>query len=306
MRILFFGIFERPYDTEVYIANTLESLGHEVIRKNRTLTTDKMLAELLKGEYDFILLSKGWFCGDQQVVDKLLKDCKTLKVGWFFDLVIGTRREERMLKHQSFKADIVCTTDGGQDERWKELGINHKTLRQGIYEPEAYMVDTQIENDIVFVGGSEHDYWFHWTHRADLLRWLKGTYGTRFKWLGQHDGIRNDELNRLYASTKIVVGDSVYAPNYWSNRLYETIGRGGFLIFPMVEGLEKEFIPYKHFIPYTPYDWDGLKEKIDYYLTHDKEREEIRKAGFEHCKKYHTYTKRCEELIEIVNEHKRA
>jgi len=100
----------------------------------------------------------------------------------------------------------------------------------------------------------------------------------------------------------VVVGDSVYSPRYWSNRLYETIGRGGFLIFPKIPGIDGEFTPYKHFVPYDYFDFDGLKEKIDYYISHDKEREEIKMAGFEHCKNKHTYRHRCEYLIKRVKE----
>lgn len=305
MTILFFGVFERPYDTEVYIADSLELLGHKVKRQNTTKTSLSELSEMLKGNFDFVLLSKGWFNGSQSEVDRLFRESSLLKVGWFFDLTIGTGREERMLTHQALKADIVFTTDGGHNDEWERLGIKHHTLRQGIFEKEAYLANPKTAPEIVFVGTSSHQNEFRWSHRNDLITWLKNTYGDRFGWYGQQDGVRNNELNVLCASAKVVVGDSVYSPYYWSNRLYEITGRGGFLLFPKVEGLEEEFVPYKHFIPYIPYDWDKLQAKIDYYVSHDKERNEIRLAGFEHCKKHHTYTKRCEELIRIVNEYKK-
>jgi spore maturation protein CgeB len=306
MKILFFGVFEKPYDTEVYILKSLQKLGHEVNAQAINRCTLSDVQELLKGEYDFILFSKGWFAKDENKINDEFRKSPILKVGWFFDLTIGTRRENQLKMHQSFLADIVLTTDGGHEEEFKQAGINHICLRQGIFEDEAYFGKPDKEKfkeDIVFVGTSQHDIWFKWTYRNKWLKWLQETYKERFGWYGAEDGIRNDELNNLYATAKIVVGDSVYHPHYWSNRLYETLGRGGFLIFPMIPGIEKEFIPYKHFIPYTIGDFDGLQEKIDYYLTHDKERKAIQKAGLEHCKKHHTYTHRCQKLIEIVNEH---
>lgn len=305
MHILYLGVFERTYDTEVYIANSLESLGHTVVRCPMVQATIHEMREVLdKEKPDFILFSKGWFKQNNEDMIQFFKNSGYLTVGWFFDLAWGTMREGHIYQHMAFRADIVCTTDGGHDKEFNRASINHYTLRQGIYEPEAYMATPEEAEDIVFVGTSVHEHYFSWSHRGELLKWLAATYGEKFKWYGKDDGIRNDKLNTLYASTKIVVGDSVYSPNYWSNRLYETIGRGGFLIFPEIPGLENEFTPYKHFIPYKVGRWDELKEKIDYYLAHPKERRAIQKAGFEHCKKHHTYAKRCERLIEIVTTYK--
>jgi glycosyltransferase involved in cell wall biosynthesis len=308
MRIKYFGVFERPYDTEVYIKNTLESLGHTV---DTDKFTDKNLDQLKQAiedcvDYDFVLLSKGWFLGEAKGLGDFLRTTKTMTVGWFFDLAWGTGREWQIHEHPTFGAKIVCTTDGGHDDRWKENGINHHTLRQGIYLPEAHFgkVQKKYQHDVVFVGSSVHEHEFGWTVRQELLDWLGKTYGDRFAWYGKNDGMRNEELNSLYASAKVVVGDSVYSPNYWSNRVYETIGRGGFLIFPYVPGIENEFTPGEHFVPYHYRDWDGLKMKIDYYIENEAERNKIREAGLKHCAGNHSYRNRCERLIELVKNYK--
>jgi len=300
MRILYFGSFDQPYDSEVYVSNTLESLGYEVNRQSTSKVNASKMKVLLQDKYDFILLSKGWFI-DQDDCVRLLKESPILKVGWFWDLCWDTPREWLLEKHHLFKADIVFTSDGGKRD-WAKYGIKHETLRQGIYEPEAVRgeIRKDYELDVVFVGTLVHDSAFGWKHRSELVNFLKRNYGDRFKLFGVDDGVRNKQLNDLYASAKVVVGDSVYAPEYWSNRLYETLGRNGFLIFPTVEGIEKEFTPYKHFIPYNYYDFEGLAEKIDYYLDHDSERDKIKEAGFEHCKQYHTYTIRCQQLIDYI------
>ena len=71
---------------------------------------------------------------------------------------------------------------------------------------------------------------------------------------------------------------------------------------PDIKGLDEEFIPYKHYIPYEFGDFKDLKNKIKYYIRHNSEREEIRKQGFEYCKANHTYTKRVEQIIGILNQ----
>jgi len=302
-KIAFFGIFERPFDTEVYIANSLKLLGHTVETFDMVNVSIPEIERILKEDFDFYLFSKGWFKRNDIAVQKV-KESGKLTVGWFFDLTINTTRQERMLGHLAYLSDIVFTTDGGKEKEFKKLNINHKLLRQGIYEPEAYMSEfTGYKEEVVFLGTSCHDVYFSWNFRAKLLKWLKETYKEKFNWYGAKDGIRNDDLNRLCANTKVFVGDSVYSPHYWSNRLYEIIGRGGFLIFPNIPGIEKEFTPYEHFVPYNQGDLAGLKEKIDHYLENTEEREKIRKAGFEHCKKHHTYKIRCAELIKVVEEY---
>lgn len=301
-RILYFGSFSKPYDTEVYIANTLENLGCEVVSKETPNIRKEKLIKLLEEKWDCVLFSKGWFPFNLTEQLKIIGEYPGMTVGWFWDICWETKNEILVGTHHLFRAKKVLTTDGGNDEKWKAAGIDHSVLRQGIYEPEAIIgkFKEEFACDVAFVGGSQHEKIFGWEHRTKLLEFLRNTYGDRFKHFGEDRQIRNLELNDLYASAKVVVGDSLLSPHYWSNRIYETTGRGGFLIFPKVPGLEEEFEYYKHIVPYEIGDWNGLKEKIDYYLSHDKERKEIQMAGFEHCKNNLTYTHRCKELLSYL------
>jgi spore maturation protein CgeB len=44
----------------------------------------------------------------------------------------------------------------------------------------------------------------------------------------------------------------------------------------------------------------SLKEKIDYYLEHSFEREEMRETGFNWVKDHETYTNRTEEMMKVI------
>ena len=299
MKIAIIGKFSRIYDEE-QIALSFEQLGVDVVRIRDAINVPSAI-EIIRNETpDVVLYFKLDIVGSQKVLIDWLKSKGIKTVCWLFDLYRVGPRLIVIFTSPIFTSDFVFTTDGGDEEIWKRNGINHHLLRQGIYGKFTYVAEQckKYKHDVVFVGGRNS--W--WGYRKKVMGFLRSKYGDRFVRYGEKDTheIRTDELNKLYSSAKIIIGDSVYSPGYWSNRIYETIGRGGFFIHPMVEGLDKEFEPYKEFIPYNFNDFDGLKEKIDYYLIHDDERNKIRMAGFERCKKDYTYVNRCRDLIKIV------
>lgn len=226
---------------------------------------------------------------------------KVKTVSWVFDLYYGLSREYKVGLDAIFKCDLFLSPDGGHDEWFEGKGVTHKLLRQGIHDEFCYksVAVKEYDYDVVFVGTKNGQ----WRHRQNLCAFLSNTYGKRFKWFGRTEDdkeIRGHDLNALYASAKVVVGDSVYSPYYFSNRIYETLGRGGFLIHPMIEGLDKEYEPYKHFIPYKFGEFESLKEKIDYFLTKDDERKKISDLALEHTKKNHTLINRCEQFLTMI------
>lgn len=300
-----------------WISLTFEELGHEVDRVDEfDVTPYELIIKLNKAKYDFILAEEGRLKGDfftDKDIDVdvikgyfkvVMRAARIPIVIWLTNIFFGImRREMQIRQNPIFKSDIVFSTDGGHDKEFAKAGVNHHLLRQGIFQDEAYISKNKYDTgaEIGFIGGLYENIW---PYRVKLTNWLKKTYPRNYKHFGLRNEIRHDELNRLCATLKLVVGDSVYSENYWSNRVYEVIGRGGVLIMPKIPGLEKEFTPYKHYIPYPMGNFDKLKEIIDYYLSHDKEREAIRKAGFEYCKENHTYLHRVKKMLIILKEQK--
>ena len=138
--------------------------------------------------------------------------------------------------------------------------------------------------------------------RAQLVDFLTATYGDVFGHYG-NDGIgvvRQNDLNTLYASAKVAVGDSCFGgrPNYVSDRYYETRGRGGFLLHPKVSGVDNKGVAH-----YEHSSLEDLKNQIDYYLEHDTEREQLRSIGHEWVKQNETYTQRSQEIMDTVFKH---
>ena len=299
LRIYHIGDFSKSYATPNYIAHALEEQGHIVkkFQENREYTTDSLVGEIQKFNPDFVLFHKLNIWGNKIGFIQRLQKEGIKNVCWLFDLYHGLPRGlwTRTKYDSQFQADIVFTTDGGHQEEWDKLKVNHRVLRQGIHEPEHQLLEAEKEYDIIFVGSSTYYY------RTKLLSWLKNTYGDRFHHFGDigQPQVRGMSLNKLFAKSKIVMGDSVPTPHYWSNRVYETLGRGGFLIHPQTIGLSDEFKPFKHYVPYERGNFKQLGQIIDHYLENDKEREKIRQQGFKQASKF-TYAERCRELIKVL------
>lgn len=292
MKISFIGKFGKLYDEE-YIARSFEMLGHDVQRLPEKLITHQFQGLIEEFQPDFVLMTK-FFVSQPREMMQWFKEKKIKTVSWIFDLYWDYDREERIPRTPGFKADKVFTTDGGHDKNWSRVGIEHHLVRQGIYTEECVLLpQTKAPHGIAFVGSFNSLY----AYRQMVMQELKKSYA--IKWIGSNntDEMRGMDLNQLYADTKIIIGDSVYSPYYWSNRVVETLGRGGFLIHQEVPGLKEE---YPYLVTYKTGDIEDLKSKIDYYLNHEEERREIVKLNFEWVRSKYTMEKKCAELISYL------
>jgi len=295
MRILFIGKFVKLHDEE-YIARSFESLGHTVFRCEQSTQPRDIGSILAKFKPDLVLYTKWNQPPELDSLFEIHRRQGMTTACWLFDLYWGYSREYQVHVHRFFKSDYVFTTDGGHDFEWKMAKVNHRTVRQGIYKDECFMLPPEnYTHNVVFVGCESPIY----QERTNTIKFLEATF-TKFKWVGRNntDEVRGKELNELYAESKVVVGDSYPSPRYWSNRVVETLGRGGFLIHREVEGLKAE---YPHLVTYNGTMAD-LKNKIKYYLQHDKEREKIRQQNFQWVKDRYTMDKKCAELLNYVNQ----
>ena len=310
MIVVFLGNFRVPFTTENDLAWSYEKLGHKVIRMQEDyVTTQEVLAQASRADLFHYVHTHGWETRGFMSMDEVLRKLKQRNiptVSTHLDTWYGLRRASDVANHPFWQTEYVFTADGGADEWIKSLGINHHYLKAGVVERDCFIGDYResYAYDVIFVGSKQ--YHPEWPYRPQLINWLEKTYGSRFAHFGG-DGrgvVRGKDLNDLYASAKIVIGDTLCLnfnrQEYWSDRIYETTGRGGFIIHPFIEGLQNDFEIGKEIITYTYGDFDELKAKIDYYLQYDVEREKIQKAGHERTKRDHTYTNRMEQVIKTV------
>lgn len=290
-RIAFIGKFQRLHDEE-YIARSFESLGHTVFRFPPEVSLRSLFNKIDEEKIDVCLFNKYEPHEGGDLFLKELRNRNVTSVCWLFDLYFGYPREYLVYEASYFRADVVATTDGGHDDMWPKHRINHVCVRQGIYKPECVLMSSDPDDAIAFIGNDNPLN----KDRVKITTQLQQHYGGRFKWYGKRDTneLRGMDLNILYAQTKIIVGDSVWSPHYWSNRVVETLGRGGFLIHVDVPGIREE---YPDLVTYERGNFEDLKSKIDYYMTHEDERKEIVRRNHRHVFERYTMDRKCSELI---------
>lgn len=257
----------------------------------------------------FWVHTHGW---DIPGMSEILADLKRVgvpTVGYHLDLWIGIERQKDLDTDEYWNIEYFFSVDPQMVDLLNSRGVKAHFLPAGVLSRECYIGQPREEfkRDIIFVGSK--DYHPEWQYRPQLIDWLQSTYGDRFKLHGReagkhYDQIRGKDLNDLYASARIVVGDTLCPgfnyPEYLSDRIFETTGRGGFIIHPYIKGIENHFHVGSEVICYDFNDFDQLKYLIDSFLENDKEREEIRMAGHERTKNHHTYSNRLANLLQVV------
>lgn len=303
LQIGFIGNFQVPYSTENERRWSFEKLGHKVTIFQENNTTAAQLV-YMRDKLDMLVYSHthGWEILGLKDVFETYKRAGVPTVSVHLDRWAWLDRVKDIGKEATWFTEYIFMADGSPEavDLYRTNNLNWYFLKAGVVERDCYIADpdsSRFPHDIVFTGSK--GYHPEYPERPALIDFLHRTYGDRFAHYG-NDGIRvvrQQDLNVLYSSAKVVVGDSCFGgrPFYASDRYYEVRGRGGFLIHPLVEGLDNIGVAN-----YNPRDLNSLREQIDFYLDHDLEREAMRIQGCHWVKNNETYTHRAKEIIRTL------
>ena len=317
LKIAFVGNFAVDYSSENHHARSLELLGHTVYKiQEGNADAGAILQHAIKSDLLIWIHTHSWFTPSSNGYDisgvmQRLKEKNIPTLTYHLDLWLGLERQKDLETDPFYKDIEYFFTVDKQMADWfnQNTNVKGRYLQAGVFDQECYLAKEEKQIDVTFVGSK--GYHPEWQYRPQLINWLKEEYGSRFVHVGGDGEIpttRGHKLNQHYAKSKVVIGDSLCInydyPYYWSDRVYETLGRGGFIIHPYIKGMEKHFTDKKHLVFYEFGNFEQLKYLIEHYLYFHKDREKIRLAGHEHVKKNHTYKNRWEYILNEISQDK--
>jgi len=298
----FIGNFEAPFSTENELAYTFRDLGWDVIelQENKASTDDIMN---LSPDLLLYVHTHGWETPGQFTIDNVIESYRernivtaSFHLDRYWGLDVLDKRETLIGQHPFWHTEYVFTADGNHQKEFAERGVRHIWLPPAVALRRCFKGTPREEYkcDVAFVGS--RFYHPEYLFREQLVAWLDEPHPFTVKrWGGDRNGVR-EELNDIYASAKIVVGDSCFAgtPYYWSDRVFEVVGRNGFLLHPKSDGM---VVPMAN---YAAQSLTDLQDQIDYYLAHEAEREEVRECGFDWVKANETYHNRVISMLTLM------
>ncbi|OGL62920.1 hypothetical protein A3E97_05420 [Candidatus Uhrbacteria bacterium RIFCSPHIGHO2_12_FULL_47_12] len=311
-----------PFD-EIGASLGREGLNKKMLEVVRSEKPDLCFFFLFEHEFDF------------ETINEITQNSGSKTFAWFSD---DQWRFQNYSKHYAPCFHWISTTDKRAVEKYRKIGVYNVIKSQWacnhyLYHPKDRVnIGQPVRNEITFVGQPHGN-------RKQVIRALEKRhlpvvcYGN-----GWPQGrISQEEMIEVFECSKINLNLTKASavrrmPNFvyvflhkengviklrswkkiWEDlrfsfrktqeqikgRNFEVPGCGGFLLTGYAEDLEKYYVEGKEVVVFR-----GIKDlakKAYYYSTHEEERKQIARAGFERTVKDHTYEKRFQEIFHIM------
>lgn len=313
MRIAYLGNFQPEFSTENDVRKAFEALGHEVIQlQENTYNGIPGVADI-----DLLLITGTWdnLTTMENLVNRMHEfaaagtPAATIHLDTFWG---KSRAGRKWWLHPMFHTAYIFTADGDYQKEWKLFGKNHIWLPPAVRDDAVHKGKSrsEYECDLAFVGsngqGYHEDVWGYRKQLVDFLRDYAAKHGLVWKNPGgDHPKIsRSEDMNDFYASARVTVGDSLCLKkeqsHYWSDRVPEALGRGGFLIMPKIDVMYQDPEYYGN-IPM--YDWGNfgqLEKLIGDFMYNHQGRQSIIDYNIERIVKNHTYKNRAQTILDTI------
>jgi hypothetical protein len=202
----------------------------------------------------------------------------------------------------------LCVNDDMVGEYNNRLGIPAAYWQVASEQPQDNRKMPSF--DVLYLGNARDVARREFGAQLKELPYNVGIFGAGWGRLGDGDTHYDFAASHaLMANAAICIGDNQF-PNtrgFVSNRFFETLYAGGFLIHQRVKGLDEltGFVEGKHYVAFDT--MEELQELIRFYMDDPTERERIRKLGRRYARRFHSFDARVKELFtkiipEVVSE----
>jgi hypothetical protein len=163
------------------------------------------------------------------------------------------------------------------------------------------------KSDVAFIGAARpHE------PRVSLIQQLQGicdvkVYGRNWRQYGIRPSLREVGpwgYSLICSGAKIVLGVDAVATidGHWTNRLWLTLGCGGFHLTNYVPGMEEFFINRKHLVWF--HSEEECVERVREYLEKPEERKKIACEGYRLVHEHHTFRHFAQKSLDIFQEYR--
>ena len=252
-----------------------------------------------------------------QIDDIRDRDIKTAV--WFLDDPFNPDLHVPIAKHFEY----VFSQDSNGLEVYEQLGCDTHHLPLCAFPEHYYPLNNpaSLSKPVVFIGSSsEYRHRFFELIMNKLMSFNVEIIGfsweeTLYKYYPnsfKNKWLDIQQTNEVYNCSKIILNlhrseHDVTNHNKEYNKIagcspnprtFEALAAGAFQLTDVREDLSKFYTSGREIETYT--SQEDLLEKIEYYLIHEEERQQIATRGYERTLKEHTYAHRLDQMLAIV------
>lgn len=308
-RILYAPIYEKGYAIQKHtkhgLRDSLSKIGL-VLEVDYVSKTKEYIFDVADSFKPDLIITQIQSCGDfyaDTIAELREENPQAIMVNWNGDYHpehLYDRNFISMMKE--FDLCGFVTTEVA--DIYNNAGVNWVYWQIGYEIANNYPDDNTPTHDIVFLANGYSE------NRLKLGQFLRslpydvGLYGI---W-PEHIGANGSNLYdfdagaKLYSQAHIAIGDSQWpsATGFVSNRLFQSMSAGAFLLHQHFDGMDEllGIKDGKHIVVWR--SLDDLREKIEYYLQHRKERRKIATAGQLFVLNRHSFDIRVAELVNAL------
>lgn len=265
---------------------------------------------------------------DKDVIKYISERTNTISLNWFCD------DDWRFEDYSQFWApcfSYITTTYKKAYEKYKKIGYKNAILTQWACNHfNCKKLNLEKIYDVTFIGmshGNRRDiinniinsginlkYWgYGWKEIPDnfffksfwffpkRIPYLKKLYQKTINHIKNSTRISQKDMIKVYNQTKINLNLNLSSNKktvQLKGRNFEVPGCGGFLLTDYAPHLEDYYEIGKEVVCFD--NLEDLKEKINYYLKNEEEREKIALAGYIRTLNDHTYERRFTEIFNHI------
>ncbi len=135
----------------------------------------------------------------------------------------------------------------------------------------------------------------------EIYGWKNTSYG-EYPNVTMKEAVSFDEMLDICNKVKFVLNVQPWTKSGTQERVFNTMLCGAVAITDETDYLREKTTDGTNILLYELKEMDKLPDKIQYYMNHEEEAEQIAKNGFELAKTYHTWECRAAELIKLLEQ----